>query len=224
MLEQLFRVLGYGLCHQLPERSFFAGGFQLPVCARDTGIYAGFALSLLAIAALERGRRPTELPRAWILAAGAAGVAAMIADGVSSYAGLRETTNALRLATGLAAGWALPLAVVPMLNGQVWSSSSRARLLDGWRGTVWVAAGFASYPLLLLLMPALGVAYPLAVSAAIIVTLVAVNLVFVTLLPRFERAADSMRQAVPQVGLALVLTTAEIALAGVLRAVLEGLR
>ncbi|MBC7265797.1 MAG: DUF2085 domain-containing protein [Coriobacteriia bacterium] len=224
MLEQLFRVLGYGLCHQLPERSFFAGGFQLPVCARDTGIYAGFALSLLAITALERGRRPTELPRAWILVVGAAGVAAMIADGVSSYAGLRETTNALRLATGLAAGWALPLVVVPMLNGQMWSSASRARLLDGWRGVVWVVAGFASYPLLLLFAPALGVAYPFAVSAAIIVTLVAVNLVFVTLLPRFERAAGSMRQAVPQVGLALVLAFVEIALAGALRAVLESLR
>jgi uncharacterized membrane protein len=29
------------VCHQLPERSFHLGGFQLAVCARCLGIYAG---------------------------------------------------------------------------------------------------------------------------------------------------------------------------------------
>jgi uncharacterized membrane protein len=41
-------VLIYGagsfICHQLPERSFHLGAFQLPVCARCLGIYAGVAL------------------------------------------------------------------------------------------------------------------------------------------------------------------------------------
>ncbi|MCL4078493.1 DUF2085 domain-containing protein [Coriobacteriia bacterium Es71-Z0120] len=222
MLEQFFHLLGYGLCHQLPERSLFAGGWQLPVCARDTGIYVGFALSLAAIAVLERRRRATDLPPAWALVLGAVGVSAMVLDGVTSYAGLRGTTNLLRLATGLAAGWALPLVVVPMLNGQMWSSASRGRLLDGPRALIWLAAGIVAYPFLLFAMPALGVVYPLAVSAAIIVTLVAVNLVFVTLLPRFERAAAGISQAVPQIALALALAVAEIALAGALRAVLEG--
>jgi uncharacterized membrane protein len=222
MLEQFFHLLGYGLCHQLPERSLFAGGWQLPVCARDTGIYAGFGLSLAVIAVLERHRRATELPVAWVLVLGAMGVLAMVIDGVTSYVGIRSTTNALRLATGLAAGWALPLVVVPMLNGQMWSSAQRARLLDGSRALIWLAAGIVANPFLLFAMPALGVVYPLAVSAAIIVTLVAVNLVFVTLLPRFERAAAGIWQAVPQIALALALAVAELALAGALRAVLEG--
>lgn len=222
MLERFFHYLGYGLCHQLPERSFFAGGFQLPVCARDTGIYTGFALSLGVIALLERGRRPTSLPRTWLLAIGGAGVLAMIIDGVTSYAGLRETTNALRLATGLAAGWALPLVVVPMLNGQMWSSFSEARLLEGRRAVAWLVAGVAAFPVLLAMMPLLGVAYPLAVSSAILVTLAAVNLVFVTLMPRFERAARSFVQTAPQIALALMLAAAEIGLAGALRAFLEG--
>ena len=33
--------IGSFICHQIPERSFHLAGFQLPVCARCLGIYAG---------------------------------------------------------------------------------------------------------------------------------------------------------------------------------------
>lgn len=33
-------------CHRLPHRSFFFRGKQFPVCARCTGIYLGYYLSL----------------------------------------------------------------------------------------------------------------------------------------------------------------------------------
>ena len=33
------------ICHQRPERSFFLGGSQLPVCARCTGLYVGAAVA-----------------------------------------------------------------------------------------------------------------------------------------------------------------------------------
>jgi uncharacterized membrane protein len=38
-------VYGVGslVCHQIPERSFYLSGFQLPVCARCLGIYIGVA-------------------------------------------------------------------------------------------------------------------------------------------------------------------------------------
>lgn len=35
------------VCHQLPDRSFFLAGRQLPVCARCTGLYLGVAAGLL---------------------------------------------------------------------------------------------------------------------------------------------------------------------------------
>jgi uncharacterized membrane protein len=38
-------ALGSFVCHQLPERSFHLGSFQLPVCARCFGIYGGAALA-----------------------------------------------------------------------------------------------------------------------------------------------------------------------------------
>jgi hypothetical protein len=45
-------LAGSVLCHQIPARSFFLWGSQMPVCARCTGIYAGAAVSaLMAIGA-----------------------------------------------------------------------------------------------------------------------------------------------------------------------------
>jgi len=101
MIAQALHWLGYGLCHQLPERSFFGGGLQLPVCARDTGIYLGFVLSLLVMALIDRGRRRSDLPGWPVMVLGGAMVAIMAWDGITSYAGLRSTTNDIRLVTGL---------------------------------------------------------------------------------------------------------------------------
>ena len=39
----------YWGCHQMPERSFFIGCYQFPVCARCTGIMIGYILSLLTV-------------------------------------------------------------------------------------------------------------------------------------------------------------------------------
>lgn len=33
-------------CHQLPERSFYIGKMQMPICSRCLGIYIGMVLSL----------------------------------------------------------------------------------------------------------------------------------------------------------------------------------
>ncbi|HKH70176.1 MAG TPA: DUF2085 domain-containing protein [Vicinamibacterales bacterium] len=40
-IATLMYAAGAVICHQLPERSFHLAGFQLPVCARCLGIYAG---------------------------------------------------------------------------------------------------------------------------------------------------------------------------------------
>ncbi len=39
------------ICHQRPERSFHLLGTQMPVCARCTGIYAGAAITAVAVIA-----------------------------------------------------------------------------------------------------------------------------------------------------------------------------
>jgi uncharacterized membrane protein len=51
----LLYATGSLICHQLPERSFHLQMFQLPVCARCLGLYAGGALgSLVALAIAAR--------------------------------------------------------------------------------------------------------------------------------------------------------------------------
>ena len=40
-------AVGSVICHQLPERSFFIEGRQLPVCARCTGLYLSGAAGAL---------------------------------------------------------------------------------------------------------------------------------------------------------------------------------
>ncbi len=224
MLDALFRSIGYGLCHQLPERSFFAGGHQLPVCARDTGIYVGFAVALAVISLLEKGRgRPSSAPPVWLSLIAVGFVGAMAYDGITSYLGLRETTNDIRLATGILTGYAVALLVVPMLNGQLARSSSSLRVLEGWRGLAWLGTVPVSYAVTRWLMPPLGVLYAWAVVAAIIVTFVAVNLVFVGLIPRFERSVGAAADLLVPVVLTLLLTAIELALASGLRVLFEQL-
>lgn len=39
----------YWGCHQMPERSFFVLGYQLPVCARCTGIMLGEIIATIGV-------------------------------------------------------------------------------------------------------------------------------------------------------------------------------
>ena len=39
----------YWGCHQLPERSFFIGKYQMPICARCLGIIIGYIISIILL-------------------------------------------------------------------------------------------------------------------------------------------------------------------------------
>jgi len=95
--------LGFAICHQLPERSFVLGGYQMPMCARDTGIYLGFLAVVLFYVLTRRYRKAKIFDRPTIMAA-IFGMALYLFDGASSYLGLLSTNNPMRLATGLLFG------------------------------------------------------------------------------------------------------------------------
>lgn len=210
--------MGYGLCHQLPERSFFGGGVQVPVCARDTGIYFGVLISLGLVSLLHGKTRPRGLPTraGWIAIALMIGTMAL--DGGTEYAGLRGTTNELRLITGLLSGFAIGALIAPMINDELWSAGSQKRVLDTPRRlAIWLAAVPITYAVVYWGLPLLGVGFPLLVAAAILGTLVAVNLIMVCMLPPFERRAETLVGAWQPLLVALVVAVVEIALSGLMR-------
>ncbi len=217
------RILGFGLCHQLSERSFAAGGVQLPVCARDTGIYIGFVTCVAVLQALGRGRR-SEPPGWTVSAIAAAFLALMVIDGVTSYAGIRATTNDIRLLTGLTAGFAIALFATPIVNGQLWREPSGERVLSPGRElAMWLAALPATFVVVRWLLPLLGALYPVAVALSILATFWWVNLAIVCLVPRFERKSDRLFGVWPAHLFALALSVVEIGAGAVFRAFAEAL-
>ena len=88
------------ICHGMAERSLVLWGVPMPICARCVAIYAGLLAGLAAFAAVrwvtERAARMTAM----------AAVIPLAIDGLTQLSGLRESTNTLRIATGLAAGLA----------------------------------------------------------------------------------------------------------------------
>lgn len=89
-----------GLCHQQTERSFAVGGHALAVCARCTGIYAGFAACSLLYPLVRDLRRADAPARAWLLLA----VLPTAVDFLLNFTGLWENTHASRALTGALAG------------------------------------------------------------------------------------------------------------------------
>lgn len=110
--------VGYAVCHQMPSRSLHYGGRSLPVCARDTGMFLAFAVVFIALIALY-GRRPLRTPSRPKVAVLCALVLPLLVDAVTSYAGLRESNNAVRLITGALAGTAGAALLFPLFSSVV---------------------------------------------------------------------------------------------------------
>ena len=100
-----------GLCHQQAERSFAVGGHALAVCARCTGIYAGFA-ACSVLFPLVRDLRSTDAPaRKWLALA----LLPTVLDFLLDLAGLWANTHASRALTGAVAGAGAALFALPGL-------------------------------------------------------------------------------------------------------------
>lgn len=83
-------------CHQRPDRSFFIRGYQFPVCARCTGVFIG---QILSIRLFTKILLPIKI---YIFLC-----VPMFIDWSTQYIGKRESTQILRLLTGIAGGYAL---------------------------------------------------------------------------------------------------------------------
>lgn len=96
-------------CHQLPDRSYFIDGHQLAVCARCTGIYAGFALTLLLYPLIRSLRNPLMPRPSWLLLA----ALPLAIDFAVNFVGFWQNNHTSRLLTGAILGGAVGFYVMP---------------------------------------------------------------------------------------------------------------
>ena len=97
------------LCHQLPERSYFVDGHQLAVCSRCTGIYGGFALTLLLYPLIRSLKSPVMPRPSWLLLA----ALPLAIDVAVNFFGFWQNTHTSRLLTGAFLGGAVVFYVMP---------------------------------------------------------------------------------------------------------------
>lgn len=117
------------LCHQIAERSFHVAGHPLAVCARCTGVYAGFAGGVLFYP-LVRSLRRTDAPRrAWLVVV----LLPTTVDFLINFTGLAYNTHTSRLVTGAWLGAGAVFFVMPGLV-EIAQTYRRGRSADPTRG------------------------------------------------------------------------------------------
>ena len=93
-----WRLLFRFICHGRIERSLELFGVPMPICSRCTAIYAGLLIGLAAYWFFRSAREKTMRVVAFVA------LTPLAIDGLTQLSGLRESTNELRIATGLVAG------------------------------------------------------------------------------------------------------------------------
>jgi uncharacterized membrane protein len=106
--EVIYRGFGI-LCHQRPDRSYFIEGHKLGVCARCTGLYAGFAVTLLLYPLIRSLRNNVNPPRIYLILA----AIPLAIDFSLTFFGIWENTHTSRLLTGALLGSVAVFYVMP---------------------------------------------------------------------------------------------------------------
>ena len=181
-LQQIIYFFGRGLCHQYQSRSLEAGGLYFGVCARDTGIFLGLALTV-ALICLFYARapvKPSGMPRPGTVLCCVLLMLPMAIDGLSSYLGLRATTNLIRYASGYLCGSAVGVLAAPAAL-DFWRSRDPGRpvLAKPQSLAAVLVASYALGALFYLGYPALGIAAPLLLLAVELAVFAGINLLII---------------------------------------------
>lgn len=222
-------LIGYTICHQIPERSFSMGGVHLPLCARCTGTYLGIAIAFSTFALLGR-LRAGEMVSKKMLVVLALFIVIMGADGLNSYLSLFERMptlyapqNWLRAATGSLNGIALSIIVLPVFNFTLWRNPRSIRpIKSAWEligillATAAAIAVVQSQPSWLL--------YPMALISAggVLWMLTLVNTMILLIVFRRENQVETWPETTTPLLGGLTATLLELTAVGVFRYLLTG--
>ena len=225
-LDYRLQMIVHGVCAQAHYLNI--GGLRTPLCARNTGIYAGTLGTLLGLLLLRRGRA-AKIPPAPISLLLMLGAMAMVVDGFNSMAldlggyHLYQPLNQLRVITGLLMGMAIGSFMLLLFNLSLRRGArTEQRVIGSWLEYVALLLGNAGLYLLIFWAPA-PLYYPLALFsvAGIVGVLFACNLFVLAMAGGLEGRVARLRQLVRPATFAVVLTAAELALLAGLRMWLE---
>lgn len=220
-------LIGYGICHRIPERSFAIGDRQFPLCARCTGTFLGAIVGLVAMLVLRR-HRASRLPPVPVLGLLVLFVGLWGFDGLNSYLTffptaihLYEPRNWLRLTTGLLNGLALVSFVFPIFNFTIWRDTTRQQVFEN----LWEL--LALMPVMAMLVLAIYshvefLLYPLAVlsSAGVMMLLILINSLIAAVALRREGVARTWLEALIPLTVGAALAVLEISAMTAMRAYL----
>jgi uncharacterized membrane protein len=172
-------AIGYAVCHRIGERSFHIGSYQLPLCARCSGMYLGAVTGLVFQSLI--GWKRLKIPHWSIIALLVVFVAAFGIDGSNSYLYLLKQVspgilpkipniyvpnNTLRLLTGSGMGMGIAVMLFPAFNQTVWADGEDKPAIPGWK-TFSLLLGIQLIFDLLVLSESPIVLYPLAIISAL---------------------------------------------------------
>jgi uncharacterized membrane protein len=106
----LYRGFGF-VCHQIPSRSFEFEGHPFAVCARCTGIYAGFVLGFMLYPLVRQWQSAWMPARLWLFIA----AVPITIDFALGFFNIWENTHLSRLLTGAFFGAVCAFFVAPAL-------------------------------------------------------------------------------------------------------------
>jgi uncharacterized membrane protein len=132
-IAALMYAAGAVICHQIPERSFHLAGFQLPVCARCLGIYAGAAAaaSIYVLGAFTAAPVPSRIlsprtaRRVFLLSA-----LPTLMTVALEWAGVWRGTNIVRAFAGAAVGVAGSFVVMSAVATLHYNACLRRRPIE----------------------------------------------------------------------------------------------
>jgi uncharacterized membrane protein len=195
----------------------------LPVCARDTGLFLAF-VACFVVLLIFYGRSGKRNPPVVVVVFLAVLIVPAVVDAITSYAGLRESSNAVREITGALAGTGAAALLFPLASSRMFRGEESARILERW----W------SLPLLLIVPAAISLAlwpdwpgafwfWSVLVTISILLTLFVLNYTLVSLLFSWIRGEEGVPGAVAVSLLTAFMVLAEIVLANRLHWLFEKL-
>ena len=202
--------IAYGICPQRPGHSLFFGNIQMPIEAREGGIFVGFLLGILYLIALGRGNA-WKLPPLLIQAVLIGFIVLMGLDGLNAFAfDLTLPTPyapalPIRSGTGLLTGLASAVLLLPIFNQTIWKQSNPIVSLSKWRE-------LAAALLLLAVIGAAGLSgwkpllYPISIAAILgqVILMVSLGTMMAAILLRREGQVSNLTELAPLILVGLV--------------------